>query len=258
MRILVCIKQVADNESVFSLARDGRWVVYADNTVFRMNKFDEYALEEALQIKENHSSVEIDAISVGPSRVKKTIQKAMEMGADNGIHIPVDENAYLSPSKISGLIASFASGKNYDLVLTGVIAEDDMFGQVGPMLASLLNFSCATSVIYEKLDPETGYLYVEREIDAAKRESIEISLPAVLTIQSGINRPRYPSLSNVLRAREQFIDTIAPIEPENYPQLESVIRLEGIKSSRKGIFLTGTAEQKAKELFSILHERSLI
>jgi electron transfer flavoprotein beta subunit len=258
MRILVCVKQVADNESAFGVAHDGRWVVYDDNTVFRMNKFDEFAMEEALQIRENNTSVEIDAISVGPARVKKTIQKAIEMGADNGIHIPINEDAYLSPLKISNLIASFALGKNYDLILTGVIAEDDMFGQVGPMLAELLNFSCATSVISEKLNPECGYLYVEREVDATKREAIEISLPAVLTIQSGINRPRYPSLSNVLRAREQTIDTILTNESDVYAQLEGVVRLEDIKSSRRGIFLNGTAEQKASELFSLLHERSLI
>jgi electron transfer flavoprotein beta subunit len=257
MKILVCVKQVAGAESRFQIADDHKAVCYNEDTVYRMNRFDEFALEEALLIRETHKGC-VDAISVGPERVINTIRRAMELGTDKCIHILLNEEGYVSPGVISNLIACFAAEGLYDLILTGAMAEDDLYGQTGQMIAGILNYPCASSVILERLNKEENTVYVEREIDAVTREAVTLRLPAVLTIQSGINRPRYPSLSNVLRARSQKIITIKPDKSSFNCGHENVKNIRSVVPSRKCIILNGAVEQKAIALWEILQERSLI
>jgi electron transfer flavoprotein beta subunit len=256
MKILVCIKQVADTEARFSVDNDNMSIRYADDTVYRMNRFDEFALEEALQIREKHTGT-VDAISVGPSRVCSTIRRAMELGADRGIHIAQDETSCASPRIVASLVADFASGQTYDLILTGAMAEDDMYGQTGQMIAGFMNILQASSVILEKINESGNAVYTEREIDATTRDAVTLKLPALLTIQSGINNPRYPSLSNVLRARKQEIEVVNPDKVNTDCKYETIVNIRSTAPSRKCIFLTGTAAQKAIALKEILHEKAL-
>ena len=118
MKILVCVKQVPDSdpETVIRINDTENWIKIEDNMVFRMNRFDEFAVEEALKIKETFPDVKIDALSVGPLRAVSTIKRAMEMGVDNGVHILIDNDQYHLPYEPASFIASYAGDKNYDLI----------------------------------------------------------------------------------------------------------------------------------------------
>ena len=245
-------------EARFSVAADNKSLRYDKDTVYRMNRFDEFALEEALRIKETINPSVVDVVSVGAQRVRNIVQRAMEIGADNGFHILLEQEGYLSPWTTAGLIAGFAAKNAYDLILTGAMSEDDMHGQTGQMVAGLLDIPAASSVILELLKEEENAIYVEREIDATEREAVILNLPALLTIQSGINTPRYPALSHVLRARQQDITTVAADELGPNYGYEKIRNITGIAAARKCIFLDGTVEQKAAKLGEILRGKSLL
>lgn len=258
MKILVCVKQVPDSGDTLQLNEATGWIDYSRFTVFRMNRFDEFALEEALLIREKIPGTLVHALSVGPERVSSTIRRAIEMGADHGIHILKPCERYASPFTVASLIASYAIGKGYDLILAGVMAEDDMAFQVGQLVAALLDIPCATSVICEEMCLERGEILVEREIEGGCRQSLLLSLPAVLTIQSGINVPRYPSLSNVLRARSQPQEIIASQDFGISPEREDMTSLRHPDFPSPGMFIEGSPREKARTLLAILHEKSLL
>ncbi|MEA3470837.1 MAG: electron transfer flavoprotein subunit beta/FixA family protein [Thermodesulfobacteriota bacterium] len=256
MKILICIKQVPDPEGIITIGESASWIDFEGP--YRMNRFDEFALEEALRIREQISVESIDALSVGPARAESTIRKALETGASRGIHILTEDSDDISAFETASLIASHCRKESYDLILAGVMAEDDMRSQVGQMIAEMLGYPSASSVIYEEIDPEKGTLFAEREIEAGKRECLEMKLPALLTIQSGINRPRYPALSNVLRARKQEITTIPSHTLHKPEKRERIVTLQYPEATSKGIFLEGDVKEKARALIQILHERSII
>jgi electron transfer flavoprotein beta subunit len=258
MKILVCVKQVHDTESPVDIVSGNRWVDEEGPITFRMNRYDEFALEEAVLIREARSDVTIDAISVGPPRSGSTLKKSLEKGATNGIHILFDHEGYCPPSFTAALIADYAKDKSYDLILTGVMAEDDMQCQVGPLIAARLGLPCAASVVKETISPADSTVTVECELEGGINETFRIPMPCLLTIQSGINRPRYPSLSNVLRAKEQKLDTInadSTAIPGTHEQLISIAYPE---KGSTGVVISGTPEQKAEQLLAILHEKSLL
>lgn len=258
MKILVCVKQVADTESRFTLSDSGREIIYGDKTVFRMNRFDEFALEEALRISEAIPGAEVEVLSAGPQRVAKTIRRGLEMGARAGHHLLMDEFACMDPAAVAFSVASFAAGRGFDLIFTGAMAEDDMQGQIGSMVAELLGYSCATSVMFQQVDVWRNLIYAEREIDASTRDCLELSFPAVLAIQSGINRPRYPSLTNVLRAKGVEIPAIEASRLADGPAAGEPPRYRLPDASKKGIVLEGATREKAERLLEILHEKSLM
>lgn len=270
MRILVCVKQVRDPDGPTRIGASGQGIEAAPDALFRMNRFDEFALEEALRIREAFPGTRIDVLSAGPAKAAQTVRRAMEMGADEGIHLVLGDDHYRMPFEIASLIGAFASDKHYDLILTGVMAEDDMQGQVGPMLAEILGYPWATSVMSVKLKdngdrphfPET--IHVERELEGGRREAFELTLPVLLTVQSGINRPRYPSLSHVLRARSQALITIPVSQqrgaaPVSLPTpRERIVNLEEPPPMKTGMILSGSPMVKAEKLLHILRERALL
>jgi electron transfer flavoprotein beta subunit len=258
MKILVCIKQVPDSETAFRVDKDTGWVRPKGQTKYWMNHADEFAVEEAVLIKETRPDTVVDALTVGPERATQVLERAMGMGADGAVHLLVPEEGYLSPLSIASLIAAYASDKGYGLILAGVMAEDDMQGQVGPLLAELLSLPCATSVIFEELSPDGGMVYVEREIEGGQRDILELDLPAVLTVQTGINKPRYSSLSNLLRAKKQKAvvinrDTLPSVEDR-----EKILRADYPRKSRTGVVLEGGQGEKAVQLLQILKEKAFL
>lgn len=258
MKILVCVKQVPESDAAVKIDYSGYWIHTDDSASFRMNRVDECAVEEALLIKETFPNTSVDVVSVGPPRAAIVIRRALGMGADHGIHIVSEQVGYVSPFVTASWIASCAKKNNYDLILAGVMAEDDMQGQVGQMIAEFLSLPCATSTIFERLSPHKGTVYVEREIEGGIRDTLELSLPSVLTIQSGINMPRYPSLSNLLRAKKEKLEAIDTKSMEQPDPRQRVVRVEYPKKSRSGVVLGGTQEEKATQLLEVLRERSLI
>jgi electron transfer flavoprotein beta subunit len=223
-----------------------------------MNRFDEFAVEESVLIREIIPGTRIDAVSVGPESEVTSVKRAIGMGADRGVHILTQADGYLNPRTIAALIADYARDRHYDLILTGVMSEDGMHGMVGPMLAEMLSMPCATSVVVEKILHDRRIIYVEREIEGGYRDAIELKFPALLTIQGGINKPRYPSLSNMLRAKSLELETIvAGLENQTRP-CEEIKRVSFPKKSRSGIFLEGNQQEKAFRLLNILREKGLI
>ena len=258
MKILVCVKQVPDSCDTLALDEKAGWITYKPSTVFRMNRYDEFVLEEALLIKENYSGTVIHALSVGPERVGSTVRRALEMGADHGIHILKPSESYISPFAVASLIAAYARDKCYDLIMTGVMAEDDMACQTGQLIAALMDKPCATSVIKTQIHPEDSTVIADREIEGGRRLSVRLEIPAVLTIQPGINTPRYPSLSNVMRARTQKQEVM---RSEDLPLPETRERCTGVRlpdSASLGMFIEGSSREKARKLLHVLHEKSLL
>ncbi|MBI9089645.1 MAG: electron transfer flavoprotein subunit beta/FixA family protein [Desulfobacterium sp.] len=245
MKILVCIKQV--NET-------------PDGHTQAMNRFDEYALEEALCIKERFKEAGldggVDVITLGPEGAETVVKRAFGMGADNGCHLVSDPKQNGSSAVTAGLIAGAVKGCAYDLVVTGIMSQDRMEGQTGPILAELMGLACATGVVATSLVPGAAVIEVEREMEKGERDCLAMTLPALITVQAGINSPRYPSLSKVLKAAKKTIKTLAV---EAVPaDTQTLVRLEAPLKSRSGRVLGGTVDDKAVALFDLLRERGIL
>ncbi len=257
MRLLVCVKQVPDPDLLHALDESGRAVRLPAASAFKMNRYDEFAVEEAVLIKERQADTTIDVLTVGPERAAEALRRAIGMGADHGIHILTGPAEPPGPAQIAAWIAALARPKGYGLVLTGVMSEDLMQAQVGPLLAARLGLPCATGVVAASIDHEGGRVRVEREIEAGAREVVEIDLPAVLTLQSGINQPRYPTLSHLLRANRQALETADAGTLPPAAATETLIRLAPPQRRRTGTVLAGSRAEKAGRLLAILREKAL-
>jgi len=244
---------VPNTSSHITIDSHARWIDEC-NAAFKMNSYDEHALEEALKIKDLHPETEVHAISIGPPRVLSCLKKALETGADDAFHITTGPG-FIRPETTSKLIAQHICNNSYDLVLCGQMAEDDMLSATVPMLAAITGMPFCMSVSAIKYNPENNSISVTRELSSGKRQIIEISLSCVVCVQSGINTLRYPSLSSVLRAKKQQI-TALDFKADDLPASEYTIALP--KASLKGMFIEGSTSEKAETLAAMLHERSLL
>lgn len=255
MKILVCIKQVPDIESNPEIRSDSLWIK-EDNIAFRMNRYDEYALEEALLIKETIPGTTLDVITAGPERASSVLIKGLEKGADNAFHIKFTDY-HLSSAETASLISDFASDKNYDLIFAGVMSEDAMQCTTGPMIASLLSIPFAVSIIKSSIDYNDKTITAESELEGGSIETINLSMPCLITVQTGTNQPRYPSLSGKMRAKGIKPEVVEPEFSERI-SLKTSYKLSYPDSGVKGTTMTGTLEEKADKLIQILHEKGLL
>ncbi|MBU1154787.1 MAG: electron transfer flavoprotein subunit beta/FixA family protein [Proteobacteria bacterium] len=254
MRVLVCLKQVWEPESLFDL--QGAELRPRPPLRRKISSYDELALEEALRLKDRLPEARVTALSVGPATVVDALRRALGMGADQVVHILAPEQPPPRPSTLAAWIAAWAREQGFDLILAGVMSEDTMQGAVGPMLAAKLGMPAVTSVV--RLEAGSGSLEVEREMEGGRRQRLAVQLPALVTIQSGPNQPRYPTLSNLLRAKKTTPFTLeatglaAPIEREK------VLAMAPPEKLRTGLVLEGDTAQKAERLLAILRERALL
>lgn len=255
MKILVCIKQVPPTEEFLELNTETKWLLDRD-VEYRINRFDEFAMEEALLIKESLKGTTVDVISVGPDRVETALRRAMGMGADNAIHIKTEKEGFTSPLYTAELIGSYAKDKGYNIIFTGIMSEDAMQSIVGPSIASNLNIPCAAAVV-KTSDLNRESIEVKCELEGGRHQVVKLKLPALITVQSGINTPRYPSLSNMLRANKQKITVIEKGLGFSSAD-EETFSLSLPKRSSKVKFLEGTAEEKAEELLKILGKKGVL
>jgi electron transfer flavoprotein beta subunit len=243
VNIIVCIKQVPAKDAPLSIA--GNWIRESD-IGFEMNEPDSYALEEALRLKEKHGG-EVIALSMGPERVKQTIKEALAKGADRAIHIADDNFAQLDPLGSSKFLAAAIKQQKHDLVLTGLQSDDHGFGQTGVLLAGVLDVPHATIIMAIEVDGQK--LKLKRELEAGWFQHIECPLPAVLTIQSGINKVRYATLKGIMAAKKKEITTIT--RESLGVSVEPTQRVEKIyvpTKTKKTEFLTGTPKEVAGKL----------
>jgi electron transfer flavoprotein beta subunit len=243
VNIIVCIKQVPAKDAPLAIA--GNWIKEAD-IGFEMNEPDSYALEEALRLKEKHGG-EVVALSMGPERVKQTIKEALAKGADRGMHIADDQFAQLDPLGSARAIAAAIQKEKADLVLTGLQSDDHGFGQTGVLLAALLDRPHATIIM--QIEVQDGKMKLKRELEAGWFQWMECPLPAVLTIQSGINKVRYATLKGIMNAKKKEITAIAReslgVAHETTQKIEKIYVPTKTKKTE---FLTGTAKEVASKL----------
>lgn len=259
MNILVCIKQVPCPESAFSVDAEAPRIDAAGIDEWQMNRFDAHALEAALQLRESGVEARIDAVSVGPSRCAEALKRAVGMGADRAFLL-LDEAGRCGddPQWVAAAIAHWARSEDYHLILTGIISEDGMNGVTGPALAARLGLPWATAVVSLHLDSAAGPLFVDRELEEGRRHRLELILPALLTVQSSDRTPRYPSLSNLLRAGRrppECRETDAMDLPSPHRQ---TVSLAPPRRRRDGRRLDGSPAQKAEALIRLLGQRGLM
>jgi electron transfer flavoprotein beta subunit len=243
VNIIVCIKQVPAKDAPLSIT--GNWIKESD-IGFEMNEPDSFALEEALRLKEKHGG-EVIALSMGPERVKQTIKEALAKGADRGIHIADDQFAQLDPLSTASALAAAVKKEKVDLVLTGLQSDDHGFGQTGVLLAGVLDLPHATIIM--QIEVADGRLKLKRELEAGWFQHIECPLPAVLSIQSGINKVRYATLKGIMAAKKKEITVITreSLGLAASPT-QKIEKIYVPTKSKKTEFLTGSAKDVAAKL----------
>ena len=245
MKIVVAIKQVPNRDAPVRIAAGGKWIDESD-LEWAMNEPDAHALEEALQLKEQHGG-EVIVVSAGPERVAATIREALAKGADRGLHIVSDDLGARDALGVARLLAAVIKPENPDLVLTGLQSEDLGLGQTGVILAELLGLPHATLILHvEKTD---AGLKVKRELEEGWFQSIDMSLPALLTMQSGGNKLRYATLMGIKRAKTKEMRAVSAAELGI--ELAPVVTLEQISAPKKQKstqILSGSAKEAAAAL----------
>jgi electron transfer flavoprotein beta subunit len=249
MKIIVCMKQVPAKDAPLHISEGAAWIRETDIS-FETNEPDSYALEEALRLKERHGG-EVIALSLGPERVKLAIKEGLAKGADRGIHIVDDAFHALDPLGMARLLAAAIKKESPDLVLTGLQSDDHGFGQSGVLLAELLGLPHGTIIM--QIEVQDGRMKLKRELEAGWFQWMECPLPAVLSIQSGINKPRYATLKGIMAAKKKEIAAVA--RPELGVSIEATQKVERVYvpvKSKKTEMLTGTAKESAAKLIEKL------
>ena len=211
MRIAVCIKQVPTREWQPRID-DTRRGVREQDASFEMNEPDAYALEEALRLREKHGG-EVVVCTAGPARASQVLREALARGADRGVHIEDDRLASVSTDSfvVAGAIADAIRDEHFDLVLTGLQSDDQGAAQTGVILAERLGLPHATIVM--DVQVQEPAVRVKRELEGGWFQWVEMTLPALLTIQSGINQLRYATLKGIMAAKKKEIRKAAPASP---------------------------------------------
>jgi electron transfer flavoprotein beta subunit len=204
MKILVPVKRVVDYNVKVRVKADGSGVDTA-NVKMSMNPFDEIACEEAIRLKEKGQAAEVVAVSLGEAKCQETLRTALAMGADRALL--VETSAELQPLAVAKLLQAIALQEQPGLVLLGKQAIDDDSNQTGQMLAALLGWPQATFV--SKLEVKDGKAVAAREVDEGI-ERLEVTLPAVITVDLRLNEPRYASLPNIMKAKKKPVDIMKP------------------------------------------------
>lgn len=206
MKIIVCVKQVPDTEASIKV-KTGSTKIETEGVSMVVNPYDEYAVEEALRIKEKLGAGEVTIVSLGPAKTKETQRTCLAMGADKAVHLTDPAFEGLDGYGVALALAKAIKSMEFDLILCGKQAIDDDSAQVGPMLAELLDLPQAAVVTKLEIDGAAKKATAHRQIDGGT-EILEMPLPAVITAQKGLNDPRYPSLKGIMSAKKKEITEI--------------------------------------------------
>jgi electron transfer flavoprotein beta subunit len=252
MKIAVCLKHVVTRDAAVRVDEARTWIRDRDAS-FELNEPDAYALEEALRLKEKQGgpgASEVIAVSAGPARVTQALREALARGADRAIHVNGDELARADASVISKSLAAALKDEGVDLVLTGLQSDDQGFAQVGVILAEALGLSHATIVMEVQVDG-TG-LRVRRELEGGWFQWVAMPLPALLTIQSGINQLRYATLKGIMAAKKKEIRVVEA--PTGLTPLMEIRSLAIPAKQKQTRLIPGAAPEAARELVRALRE----
>jgi electron transfer flavoprotein beta subunit len=248
MKIAVCIKQVPTREWQPRLNDAKDWIREADAS-FEMNEPDAYALEESLRLREKHGG-EVVVCSAGPARLAQVIREALARGADRALHVEDDGLAAADAFLVAGALASAMKDEQFDLVLTGLQSDDHGFAQTGVVLAEYLGMPHATIIM--DVQAGEGSLRVKRELEGGWFQWVTMPMPAVLTIQSGINQLRYATLKGIMAAKKKEIRKVAA--PIGAVAKQRIVSLYVPEKGKKTLMIQGSPAEAARDLVKKLRE----
>jgi len=256
MKIAVCIKQVPTREWHPRLTDDRTWIREQDAS-FELNEPDAYALEEALRLRETHGG-EVAACSAGPARVQQVIREALARGADRGIHVEGAALAAADAHVVAEALAHGMAGESFDLVLTGLQSDDQGHAQMGVILAERLGIPHSTIIMEAEVQPgadgQGSRIRVKRELEGGWFQWVAMPLPALLTIQSGINQLRYATLKGIMAAKKKEIRTVAP--PGTLQPWQRIVSLSLPVKGQKSHMIGGSPAEAAQELVAKLRDEA--
>jgi len=257
MKIAVCIKQVVTREWQLRVNEAKVWIRDNDAS-FELNEPDAYALEEALRLKEKHGG-EVVVCSAGPARATQVIREALARGADRAVHVESDRLAAADAFTVADALAAAIKDEQFDLVLTGLQSDDQGFGQVGVVLAEKLGMPHATIIMEVQVgDAAAGAgLRVKRELEGGWFQWMTLPLPALLTIQSGINQLRYATLKGIMAAKKKEIRKVTPGSSAS----DATTKILGVYFPEKGKktqMIAGSPGEAARELVMRLRDEARV
>jgi electron transfer flavoprotein beta subunit len=236
---------------------DVRFRIGADNTSvdeaglkFDLNDFDAWGVEAALRLKDANAGSEVTVLSLGPDVVQETIRKALSMGADRGVQLKADKVPF-DGLAIAKALAAELKGGEYDLILFGKMSPDSANGVVGPMVAELLGLPCVTAISSLEISAGTGK--AKRELEGAQ-EIVEFPLPAVLTVDEGLNQARLPSLKGIMAAKKKPLE----VKPAQLPQAQLTVRRLELPPERKAGRVVGEGAAAVPELVRLLQTEAKV
>ncbi len=253
MKILICIKQVPDMESKFKINAEGKWYDRTD-LAWRMNEYDEYAVEQAVRLKEQVKDADLTVLCIGPDQVKETMKKALAMGCDRGAHIADNDSHTREPIEIATMVADFAKDKNFDIIFTGMQSQDRGSAQVGVMIAELLSIAAVTTIVGFTFD--NGAINVKRELEGGGKALVSTTTPVVLTCQLGLNTPRYPTLPNIMKAKKKELLTLPVPDMSSIGSHQETAAFYFPERKGSGIVLEGDLPDLADKLIHLLKEKT--
>ena len=247
MKIVVCIKQVVTRDWQVRPDEARTWIRDGD-AEFEMNEPDAYALEAALRLREAHGG-EVIVVSAGPSRVTQVLREALARGADRALHVEGEALARGDAFVVAAALGGAIGPESPDLVLTGLQSDDMGFGQTGVVLAERLGLAHATIIM--DVQVQGSSVRVKRELEGGWFQWLEMPLPALLTIQSGINQLRYATLKGIMAAKKKEIRVVAATAADAAQQVADLRAPEKQKQTR---MIAGTPAEAARELVRALRE----
>ena len=245
MKILVCMKQVPQKDAPLKLNESGAWI--REDVSYEVNEPDAYALEEALRQKEKHGG-EVVVITSGPARAAQVLREALAKGADRAIHLEDSAFVGLDALNTAKAFAAAIKEEQFDLIFTGLQSDDYGYAQTGVVLAELLGWPHATIIM--QIEKSDGGIRVKRELEAGYFQFVDMPLPAVLTIQSGINKLRYATLIGIKQAKNKPMKkvTLADVESAIGANLQKIERLYVPQKTKNTEFIEGPPAEVARKL----------
>lgn len=253
MKIGVCIKQVPLRDEELSIRADATWIDATEE--YDSCEPENYALEAALLLREQHGG-EVVAISMAPASATEILKTAMAKGADRAVHIVDEEVHLLDPLQIAGTIAGAVRDEGFDLILTGLQSDDHGFGQTGVLLAELLGVTHSTVIV--DLEVEGESVQVKRELEGGWFQQVELGLPSVLTIQSGINKPRYATFKGIIAAKKKPINTLQrdAVLPGDISATQRTLKIYIPETNKQTQMLEGSVDDQAAALVDKLRNEA--
>ena len=246
MKIAVLVKQVPGSESPLNIDSSKKGLDESQVT-YITNESDNYAIEEALQICDKGEEGEVVIISMGPERVQKAIREALAKGAHRAIHINTNSSASSDPLVTASALASIMKDEKFDLIFSGLQSDDLGFGQTGIILGEMLEMSTATLAMSTEV--AEGKIRVKRELESGYFQWVTMTLPASISVQSGCNTPRYPSLKGIMGAKKKEITEVQFDEIDTF---QSVKRLYSPSNSKETVMIEGSTDDIVEKLVDVL------